>query len=567
MGDGLGHVVHLGGDPRTAPLLAAAMAKDPTIFVVGEGIGARGGNFNTTVGLYDLYGPERLRDTPISERGFVGLCTGAAMTGTRPVVDFMFIDFIMDAMGELVNQVSKIQYMSSGRLAMPMVLRGCMGVGGSAATHHSGSYYPFFVHIPGFRVVTPSNPYDAKGLFATALQCDDPVLFLEHRSVIFNKGPVPEEEYTIPFGQARIARAGTDATVVARLRAAGAILLGKSNTPEFTLGGGGKGTVNLVYGLTSNPYNVDYQPSGSSGGAGAIVAAGGSPFDIGSDYGGSIRGPAYANGIAGIKPTYGTVPRTGHIVGYGGPFDNCQEIGPLARRVEDLALIMPLINGPDDWDCAMAPVPLGDPAKVDLKKLRVAYYLTNGEVDPTSEVQAVVQQSVDMFAALGCGMTADAPPKMKELAEIRSAFGSANGREHMRRLLAKHGTKQASPGLRLDGDELPSADFTRLCEEMDAIKSEQLAWFEQYDLIICPASQSGPIRHDAERPRNRSGYSYTSQYNTTGWPAGFVRVGTTAVDALPIGVQVVAQPWRDDVVMAALAHIESQSGGYTRPPI
>lgn len=199
----------------TREALAAAMAKDPTIFVVGEGIGKRGGNFNTTMGLFDLYGPERLRDTPISERGFVGLCTGAAMTGTRPVVDFMFIDFIMDAMGELVNQVSKMQYMSSGRITMPLVLRGCMGLGGSAATHHSGSYYPFFVHIPGFRVVTPSTPYDAKGLFASALQSDDPVLFLEHRSVIFNKGHVPEEEYTIPFGQARIAREGTDATVVA----------------------------------------------------------------------------------------------------------------------------------------------------------------------------------------------------------------------------------------------------------------------------------------------------------------------------------------------------------------
>ena len=145
----------------TREALAAAMAKDPTIFVVGEGIGKRGGNFNTTMGLFDLYGPERLRDTPISERGFVGLCTGAAMTGTRPVVDFMFIDFIMDAMGELVNQVSKMQYMSSGRLTMPLVLRGCMGLGGSAATHHSGSYYPFFVHIPGFRVVTPSTPSSA----------------------------------------------------------------------------------------------------------------------------------------------------------------------------------------------------------------------------------------------------------------------------------------------------------------------------------------------------------------------------------------------------------------------
>lgn len=199
----------------TREALDAAMAADPTIFVVGEGIGKRGGNFNTTVGLFDKYGPERLRDTPICERGFVGMCTGAAMTGARPVVDFMFIDFILDAMGELINQTSKMQYMSSGRLKMPILLRGCMGIGHAAATHHSGSYYPTFVNIPGFRVVLPSNAYDAKGLFTTALQCDDPVIFLEHKSIIFNKMAVPEESYTIPFGQARIARAGRDATVVA----------------------------------------------------------------------------------------------------------------------------------------------------------------------------------------------------------------------------------------------------------------------------------------------------------------------------------------------------------------
>lgn len=199
----------------TREALDAAMAADPTIFVVGEGIGKRGGNFNTTVGLFDKYGPERLRDTPICERGFVGMCTGAAMTGARPVVDFMFIDFILDAMGELINQTSKMQYMSSGRLKMPILLRGCMGIGHAAATHHSGSYYPTFVNIPGFRVVLPSNAYDAKGLFTTALQCDDPVIFLEHKSIIFNKMAVPEESYTIPFGQARIAREGRDATVVA----------------------------------------------------------------------------------------------------------------------------------------------------------------------------------------------------------------------------------------------------------------------------------------------------------------------------------------------------------------
>jgi len=195
--------------------LAEAMAHDETIFVVGEGIGPRGGNFNTTAGLYDLYGEKRLRDTPIVERGFVGLCAGAAMTGTRPVVDFMFLDFILDSFGELVNQIAKMQYMSSGRLKMPIVLRGCIGGGGAAATHHSGNYYPIFTHLPGFRVVLPSNPYDAKGLFKTALESDDPVLFLEHKSLLNTRGEVPEEAYSIPFGQAAICRPGQDLTAVA----------------------------------------------------------------------------------------------------------------------------------------------------------------------------------------------------------------------------------------------------------------------------------------------------------------------------------------------------------------
>ena len=195
--------------------LTTAMEQDPTIFVLGEGIGVRGGNFNTTLGLFERFGPQRLRDTPICERGFVGLCTGAAMTGTRPVVDFMFIDFILDAVGELTNQIAKIQYMSGGRLKMPVLLRGCVGIGGGHATHHSGSYYPLFVNVPGFRVVVPTTPYDAKGLMATALRSDDPVLFLEHKSLLNIRGEVPEEDFRIPFGQARVCRAGTEVTIVA----------------------------------------------------------------------------------------------------------------------------------------------------------------------------------------------------------------------------------------------------------------------------------------------------------------------------------------------------------------
>jgi len=199
----------------TLEALDDEMARNECIFVMGEGIGVRGGNFATTTGLFAKYGAQRLCDTPICERGFVGLGCGAAMTGTRPVIDFMFIDFINDAFGELINQIAKMQYMSSGRLQMPILLRGCVGIGHSAATHHSGSYHSIYAHIPGLRVVMPSTPYDAKGLITHALRCTDPVLFLEHRELMATKGAVPAQAYEIPFGQAAIARAGTDVTVVA----------------------------------------------------------------------------------------------------------------------------------------------------------------------------------------------------------------------------------------------------------------------------------------------------------------------------------------------------------------
>ena len=199
----------------TLEALAEAMSQDERIFVMGEGIGERGGNFMTTLGLYEKYGADRLCDTPICERGFVGLGCGAAMTGTRPIIDFMFIDFVNDAFGEIINQIAKIQYMSSGRIRMPILLRGCGGIGNSAATHHSGLYHSVYAHFPGIHVVMPATPYDAKGLFAHALKCEDPVLFLEHRSLMALKGPVPEEHYEIPFGQARVVREGHDLSVVA----------------------------------------------------------------------------------------------------------------------------------------------------------------------------------------------------------------------------------------------------------------------------------------------------------------------------------------------------------------
>lgn len=202
----------------TLEALSAAMEADPTIFVLGEGIGKRGGNFNTTTGLFGRFGPLRLCDTPICERGFVGLACGAAMTGTRPVVDFMFADFVLDAVGEIVNQIAKVQYMSSGRLRMPVLLRGCIGIGHSAATHHSGSYYGMYAQVPGLKVVVPSSPADTKGLMTRALRGDDPVIFLEHREILGLKGPVPEGDYEIDFGRARVVREGEHVTVVALAR-------------------------------------------------------------------------------------------------------------------------------------------------------------------------------------------------------------------------------------------------------------------------------------------------------------------------------------------------------------
>jgi len=194
--------------------LAEEMARDPLIFVVGEGIGPRGGNFNTTVGLHELYGDMRLRDTPISERGFTGLCTGAAVLGARPVVDFMFLDFELDALGEIINQTSRLRWMSNGQVNVPIVIRGGVGVA-STGPHHSANLFSVFMHIPGLYVVTPVFPADAKGLLKTAIRSNDPVIFLEHKKLLKLKGPVPDGEYLVPFGKAAVVRSGTDVTVVA----------------------------------------------------------------------------------------------------------------------------------------------------------------------------------------------------------------------------------------------------------------------------------------------------------------------------------------------------------------
>jgi len=361
-----------------------------------------------------------------------------------------------------------------------------------------------------------------------------------------------------------------DASVVRRLREAGAILLGKTNTPEFTLGGiPGLGTTgNIVYGMTRNPYDVRRSTQGSSGGAGAIVAAGGAYFDIGSDFGGSIRHPAHANGIAGIKPTTGRVPRTGHIVDYGGVFDSYQQLGPLARRVEDLILILPIIMGPDFIDAAIVPMPLDTPDRVELKTLRVAFYTDHGEeaVKSTKETEETVRRCAQYFAELGCRVDEARPPGVMEVSEITRKLSSGDGNAWLKRMTERHGTKTPSPGRRFDQPQIPTPEFTEQMEKLDAWRSEMLQWVQNYDLLLSPESyRPAPVIGEGRSETPRRGSGFASTYNHTGWPAGVVRAGTA--EGMPIGIHAIAQPWREDVVLAALQFIEGKTGGWVRPPI
>lgn len=195
------------------------MARDDRIFILGEDVGAWGGVFRTTETLFQKYGGDRVIDTPLSEEGFVGLSVGAAMTGMHPVPEIMFGDFITLVMDQIVNQAAKMRYMTGGQVQVPITIRATMGGGRSSGAQHSQSWHAWFAHVPGLKVVLPSTPYDAKGLLKTALREPNPVLFFEDKVMYHKiKGPVPEEEYLIPFGKADIKREGTDVTLVALSR-------------------------------------------------------------------------------------------------------------------------------------------------------------------------------------------------------------------------------------------------------------------------------------------------------------------------------------------------------------
>jgi acetoin:2,6-dichlorophenolindophenol oxidoreductase subunit beta len=197
--------------------LIEEMTRDPLVFVMGEEVahwGRAGGVFRVTEGLVDMFGDDRIRDTPLTEAGIVGVALGAAIAGMRPVAEIMYMDFLTLPMDQLVNQAAKVRYMFGGKAKVPLVVRTQGGAGRGMAAQHSQSLEAWFVHIPGLKVAMPSNPADAKGLLKTAIRDDNPVIFMEHKQLYTMKGPVPEGDVAIPFGQAAIRREGTDCTFV-----------------------------------------------------------------------------------------------------------------------------------------------------------------------------------------------------------------------------------------------------------------------------------------------------------------------------------------------------------------
>jgi amidase len=346
------------------------------------------------------------------------------------------------------------------------------------------------------------------------------------------------------------------------------VLLGKTNTPELTFSGE---TNNLIYGRSCNPFDLERSPGGSSGGSAAIIACGGAALEMGSDTGGSIREPAHLCGIAGIKPTSGRTPRTGHIVPYaGGVLDSLTQIGPMARYVEDLSLALPLICGPDGRDPAVVPVAMGDPREVDVSRLRIAWYSDNGIVTPVDDIRRVVTATARALRAAGFNLEEKLLPQTRQLVDLTTEFREATNAGFIMRLLQRYGTEQPGEELRGYLTEQGIANANQLdptlVEAIDEARSQALGFFADYDAILCPTSFAIARPHGASHNDSFDDWGYLQIHNLLGWPGVSVRAGTSA-EGLPVGVQVVAAPWREDIALALAQQVESLMGGFQSPPL
>ncbi len=355
-----------------------------------------------------------------------------------------------------------------------------------------------------------------------------------------------------------------DATVVARLRAAGAIPIARTNLPDLLFA---FESDNLIRGRTNNPYDFSLTSGGSSGGEAALIAACGSPFGLGSDCAGSVRLPAHFCGIASIKPTSGRLPRTGHVPPAGGWIETLWQIGPMARRVEDLSSMLSLLAAPDGNDHRVVGMPLGNPAEVPMKDLRIAFFSDNGIVPADDETISVVLQAAAALQNEVQWIEERRPPGVDESYELEMRMIGADGGDGLRAFLTAIGSTRTHRLLegwltKLEAYRTTIDGFAEYWAALDRFRARMFAFLEDYDAIISPVCPQAALPHgDSIEERIFRGFSYTMTHNLTGWPAAVVRCGQTA-GGLPIGVQIAARPWREDVALRIAAHLESVFGGW-----
>ena len=370
-------------------------------------------------------------------------------------------------------------------------------------------------------------------------------------------------------GRRDAALSTADATLVARLRKAGGIPIARTNLPDLLFA---FESSNLLFGQTNNPYDVTRTSGGSSGGEAALIAACGSPLGLGSDAAGSVRLPAAFCGIAGIKPTSGRLPRTGHFPPAGGWLEMIWQIGPMARRVEDLIEAIHLFASPDGIDPTVPDVPFRDPGEVKLSDLRVAYYTDNGFAAPDGEVSAVVLLAATAIASAVRSVEESRPACLPAAYDLEMKLIGPDGGDGLRAYLRELGSTEVHPLLtgwldKLEPYRTDLAGLARYWSEWDAYRAEMMRFLRRFDVILCPAYTHAALPHgESIGDDNFRGFSHTMAFNVAGWPGVVVRCGQSST-GLPIAVQVVAAPWREDIALRVALCLEESLGGWKAPSL
>jgi Asp-tRNA(Asn)/Glu-tRNA(Gln) amidotransferase A subunit family amidase len=364
-----------------------------------------------------------------------------------------------------------------------------------------------------------------------------------------------------------------DAVVVERLRRAGAVILGTTNCPEFLMA---YETDNLIYGRTSNPWNLEYSAGGSSGGESAAIAAGVSAGGLGSDSGGSVREPAHFTGICALKPTPGRIPGGGHLPACVGPFSTLGAIGPMARTIDDVSLMFSVLSGQDPSDPTGTPVSYRQPSFEDLKHVPIGYFEDDGLVPVTPETRAAVRAAADSLRRQGFKVTPFRPRTLELARKLWWTFFVRCGGMFVDQLV-KGKEDQLSPTLKgfleIAHAEPPlsATELLNSWAESDIIRGKMLEEMKQFPVLLCPVCSVPAFKH-GERTWRVEGVDvdyldamrYTQWFNTLGAPAAVVPVGRSS-EGLPIGVQIAARPYEDEIALGVAAAIDREFG-YTAPP-